>query len=101
MKGFDSENDFFQWIIDGKYFRCVYFDDQQLNHAHRQRTSKRPIYIKFRAYLNQLSKSEANESSQDHNEFIRNIRQQALIYFKKEEDYHQGLCQREEKRQLK
>ncbi|CAF1539319.1 unnamed protein product [Rotaria magnacalcarata] len=101
MKGFDSENDFFQWIIDGKYFRDVYFDDQQLNHAHRQRTSKRPIYIKFREYLNQLSKSEINESSQDHKEFIRNIRQQALIYFKKEEDYHQGLCQREEKRQLK
>ncbi|CAF4025681.1 unnamed protein product [Rotaria sp. Silwood1] len=53
IQGFYNENDFFQWIIEGKYFRSIYFDDNQLNHANRQRTSKRPIYIKFREYINQ------------------------------------------------
>ncbi|CAF3045364.1 unnamed protein product [Rotaria sp. Silwood2] len=47
IKDFNNENDFFQWIIEEKYFAHLYFDDNQINHAHRQRTSKRPIYIKF------------------------------------------------------
>ncbi|CAF1439793.1 unnamed protein product [Rotaria sordida] len=95
IKGFENENEFFQWIIEGKYFRSLYFDDNQLNHAHRQRTSKRPIYIKFREYLN---KQNLNETFEDQNELIRYVREQALIYFNKQEDYERGLNQREEKR---
>ncbi|CAF5036719.1 unnamed protein product, partial [Rotaria sp. Silwood1] len=96
IQDFDNENDFFQWIIQGKYFRSIYFDDDQLNHAHRQRTAKRPIYIKFREYLNQQNQS--NQSSIDQNELICNVRQQALIFFNKQEDNEKGLNQREEKR---
>lgn len=103
MKGFDMENEFFQWIINGKYFRSFYFNDDQLNHAHRQRTSKRPIYIKFKAYLDQQVslRNETNESSHDQNDLICNVREQALIFFNKKEDYHQGLNQRDAKRQVK
>jgi hypothetical protein len=98
--GFDHENDFFQWIISGKYFRRFYFDDDQLNHAHRQRTSKRPIYIKFIAYLNeqQIPKRELTE---DRDELARAIRQQALIFFDKQQAYEQGLNCREENRRFR
>jgi len=100
LTGFDHENDFFQWIISGKYFRRFYFDDDQLNHAHRQRTSKRPIYIKFIAYLNeqQIPKRELTE---DRDELARAIRQQALIFFDKQQAYEQGLNCREENRRFR
>ncbi|CAF2925463.1 unnamed protein product [Rotaria sp. Silwood2] len=103
IKGFDNENEFFQWIIDGKYFCSIYFDDNQLNHAHRQRTSKRPIYIKFREYLNikDLLNNSINESAEDQNELIRIVREKALIYFNKQQDYDKGLNQRQEKRLFK
>jgi hypothetical protein len=103
MKGFDNEKDFFQWIAEGKYFRRFYFDEDQLNHAHRQRTSKRPIYIKFIAYLNeqQMTSTETNELSEDREEYIRNVRHQAVIYFNKKQEYDQGFNVREEKRQFR
>jgi len=99
VKGFDNEKEFFQWITSGKYFRRFYFDDDELNHAHRQRTSKRPIYIKFIAYLNeqQIPRTEI----EDRDELIRTVRQQALIYFDKQQAYNQGIHIRAEKRQLR
>jgi hypothetical protein len=99
MKGFENENELFQWIISGKYFRRFYFDDDQLNHAHRQRTSKRPIYIKFIAYLNE-QQIPSNEI-ENRDELVRSIREQALIYFDKQQAYDQGINLREEKRQYR
>jgi len=99
MKGFENENELFQWIISGKYFRRFYFDDDQLNHAHRQRTSKRPIYIKFIAYLNE-QQIPSNEI-ENRDELARSIREQALIYFDKQQAYDQGINLREEKRQYR
>ena len=98
--GFDHEKDFFQWIISGKYFRRFYFDEDQLNHAHRQRTSKRPIYIKFIAYLNeqQIPKRELTD---DRDELMRAVRQQALLFFDKQQMYQRGLNCREEKRRFR
>ncbi|CAF1432105.1 unnamed protein product [Adineta steineri] len=71
----------------------------QLNHAHRKRTTKRPIYIKFVAFLNE-QQIPTDEISDDNNEFISNIRQQALIYFDKQQEYNRGLNARFEKRQF-
>lgn len=99
LQGFNDENQFFQWIISGKYFRRFYFDEDQLNHAHRQRTSKRPIYIKFIAYLNAQQVPSNQIENQD--ELARDIRQQALIYFDKQHQYDQGINIREEKRQYR
>ena len=100
LTGFENQDDFFAWIISGKYFRRFYFDDDQLNHAHRQRTSKRPIYIKFIAYLNehQIPKDELTE---ERDEYARTIRQQALIFFDKQQAYEKGLNCREEKREFR
>jgi hypothetical protein len=100
-KGFDDHQEFFQWIAEGKYFRRYYFDDDQLNHAHRQRTSKRPIYIKFIAYLNEQHIHDSPDNDNDREELIRNVRQQALIFFNKQQAYDQGLNVRVEKRQFR
>jgi hypothetical protein len=99
IKNFDNENEFFQWITSGKYFRRFYFDDDQLNHAHRQRTSKRPIYIKFIAYLN--NQQIPSNKIENHDEHVHTIRQQALIFFDKQQAYNQGVNLREEKRQYR
>jgi hypothetical protein len=96
-EGFENEKEFFQWIVSGKYFRRFYFDEDQLNHAHRQRTSKRPIYIKFISYLNEQAMPKL-ELTEDKDEYIRTIRQQALIYFDKQQEYDQGINTRSEKR---
>ncbi|UJR13591.1 hypothetical protein I4U23_000604 [Adineta vaga] len=96
MKGFENDKEFFQWIIEGKYFRRYYFNDDQLNHAHRQRTSKRPIYIKFVAFLNEQEIPQ-DISSDDREEFHLHIRQQALIFFDKQQAYEQGLNARQGK----
>jgi len=99
LQGFENENEFFQWIISGKYFRRFYFNEDQLNHAHRHRTAKRPIYIKFIAFLNsqEIPLNEIENSEV----LVRNVRQQALIYFNKELQYDQGINLREEKRQYR
>lgn len=98
--GFDNDRDFYQWIVSGKYFRRFYFDDDQLNHAHRQRTSKRPIYIKFLAYLN--DEQIPNDPLIDnHEEFIHTIREQALIFFNKQDAYAMGTNLREEKQRYR
>ena len=100
LKGFSDENQFFQWIIEGKYFRRFYFEDDQLNHAHRHRTAKRPIYIKFIAYLNQigLPRGELDESERD---FVQNVRQQAVIFFDKQNEYQRGFHIRDDRHKLK
>lgn len=100
LLGFDNDRDFYQWIVSGKYFQRFYFDDDQLNHAHRQRTSKRPIYIKFIAYLNEQQVPN-DRLIDDFEEFIRTIREQALIVFNKQDVYAAGANLREEKRQFR
>ena len=102
-RGFNDENDFFQWIVQGKYFRRLYFDDDQLNHAHRQRTSKRPIYIKFIAYLNQaqISRDEFDGGEEEQKALAVTVRQQALLFFDKQNEYERGLNARDEKRRFR
>ena len=103
-QGFQHENDFFQWIRQGKYFRSSYFDDNRLNHAHRQRSSKRPVFMKFRAYLNEqnVDQNEINRSfDDDADQLIFTVRQQALIYFNKQDEYHRIIQEREDKRHIR
>ncbi|CAF1373440.1 unnamed protein product [Adineta ricciae] len=99
-KGFENANEFFQWIVEGKYFRRQYFDDDQLNHAHRQRTSKRPIYIKFIAFLDE-HEIPREQPIENRDELARDVRQQALTFFDKQDAYEKGLNARDEKRQFR
>ena len=101
LQGFTDENEFFQWIAEGKYFRRVYFDDEQLNHAHRQRTSKRPIYIKFIAYLNKQEIARDAFDEEEQKSLVLSVRQQALLFFDKQNDYERGLNARDDKRKLR
>lgn len=95
---FENEIDFFRWIKSSKYFRRFFFDDDQLNHAHRQRTSKRPIYIKFIDFLDKQQISDEPWSNEERDQFTRTVREQALIFFDKQKDYEKGLNLRDEKR---
>jgi len=99
--GFANETEFYRWIISSKYFRRFFFDEDQLNHAHRQRTSKRPIYIKFIAFLDQEQISDKAWSDDERDQFIRTVREQALIFFGKQQDYEKGLSLRDDKRQFR
>ena len=62
---------------------------------------KRPIFIKFRAYLN-VDQNEINRSfDDDADQLIFTVRQQALIYFTKQEEYHRIIEEREDKRHIR
>jgi hypothetical protein len=98
---FLDQDAFFQWITEGKYFRRFYFYDDQLNHAHRQRRSKRPIYVKFLEFLHRQVIDNDNESirvceQDEQSKLIVDVRQQALIDFHKQDEYKQGqdMCDR-------
>lgn len=53
LKGFDTENEIFQWIIDSKYFSSYNFQWDNLNHIDRKRNLKRPDYNRFLNYINE------------------------------------------------
>ena len=101
LRGFNNENELFQWIIEGKYFRRFYFHEDHLNHAHRHRTSKRPIYMKFIEFLNQnLSSNEENDSLNEveEKELAKKVRHAALIDFNKYDQYQANLQMTDQKR---
>ena len=104
LQGFETDKEFFHWIVQGKYFRRLYFESDQLNHAHRQRTSKRPIYIKFIAYLDeQQIRDDSAQGSTEHDraQLSVAVRHEALIYFHKQEEFERGLNVRDQRRELK
>lgn len=95
-KGFENENEFFQWIVDSRYFRRFYFDPEQLNHANRQRTAKRPIYLKFIDFL-----SRKNVERGENVDISQEVRQRALTFFNKQNEYDQGIQTRLEREKAK
>lgn len=97
-QGFRNEVEFFHWIVSGKYFRRFFFDEDQLNHAHRQRTSKRPVYIKFTAFLNEQQIADSCWTEEEREALVRAVRAQAMEFFDKQGAYQAGLDLREEKR---
>lgn len=100
QKGFANPTEFFQWLIEGKYFRRLYFDENQLNHAHRHRTAKRPIYLQFVEFLNEHN-IDGKEFVGSEEELLRDVRRQALTFFNKQSEYDQGLQVREDRKSLK
>ena len=52
LKGFDTLEEIFEWIINSKYFSYEVFLMDNLNHIDRKRNKKRATYQKFLEYIN-------------------------------------------------
>lgn len=52
-EGFDTLEDIFEFVINGKYFNSEIFKYENLNAANRVRDKKRPTYNSFLIYLNE------------------------------------------------
>lgn len=50
-KGFDTEKDAFDFVIDSKYFNKELFALENLNHTNRTRNRKRGMYMRFIEYV--------------------------------------------------
>jgi hypothetical protein len=51
-RGFDTEQDAFNFVVDSKYFHPDLFQLENLNHANRVRNRKRGMYMRFVEYVN-------------------------------------------------
>ena len=51
FKGFDTEKDAFDFVIDSKYFNKELFALENLNHTNRTRNRKRGMYMRFVEYV--------------------------------------------------
>lgn len=52
QRGFDTEQDAFDFVIDSKYFDTELFQLESLNHTNRTRNRKRGMYMRFIEYVN-------------------------------------------------
>ena len=50
-KGFDTEQDAFDFVVDSKYFDPNLFKLENLNHTNRTRNRKRGMYMRFMEYV--------------------------------------------------
>ena len=50
-KGFDTEQDVFDFVVDSKYFNKELFALENLNHTNRTRNRKRGMYMRFVEYV--------------------------------------------------
>jgi hypothetical protein len=50
-KGFDTEQDVFDFVVDSKYFNKELFALENLNHTKRTRNRKRGMYMRFVEYV--------------------------------------------------
>jgi hypothetical protein len=65
-KGFNNENETFEWISRSKYFNKKYFAFDELNHQNRTRNRKRAMYSRFVTWLEDKT-FENNYESDSHN----------------------------------
>jgi hypothetical protein len=50
-KGFDTEQDAFDFVVDSKHFNKELFELENLNHTNRTRNRKRGMYMRFVEYV--------------------------------------------------
>lgn len=51
LKGFDTEQEAFDFVVDSKYFNKELFALENLNHTNRTRNRKRGMYMRFVEYV--------------------------------------------------
>jgi hypothetical protein len=52
QRGFDTEQDAFDFVVNSKYFDTELFQLESLNHTNRTRNRKRGMYMRFIEYVN-------------------------------------------------
>jgi len=52
QKGFDTEQDAFEFVVNSKYFHPDLFQLENLNHTNRTRNKKRGMYMRFIEHVN-------------------------------------------------
>ena len=94
LKGFTKLVDVFDWLIASNYFYINIFDFDTLNHDHKRRTIKRPMYQQFVEGLPPLGGEHSTLNGEDikklnkpldvpHNDYIKKMQNDALNYFEK------------------
>ncbi|MCK9575608.1 MAG: hypothetical protein M0R51_06585 [Clostridia bacterium] len=73
LKGFDTTEEIFEWIIEGKYFNVDNFQMENLNHIDRKRNAKRSTYQGFLEYAE------------------KNNVQSKFTFLKNKEEYHDTI----------
>jgi len=73
LRGFNTKEDIFKWVINSKYFDSEMFEMQNLNQIDRKRNRKRATYQEFLAYLksNNISKSFNFKNKEEYLEIIQ------------------------------
>ena len=80
-KGFNTVNKVFDWICSSNYFYTDIFDYDKLNHDHKKRTIKRPMYQQFVDYIKDFNKPHLT----DQFEYVKLKQEEALNYFSKKD----------------
>lgn len=91
--GFNSEEDIAEWISKSKLFQSNFFAAADITHDEKRRTSTRPMYTKLKTMLAALP-SQPEVSADD-------VRDQALEFFDKKDEYYALLKDLEDSRELK
>lgn len=55
LKGFDTLEEIFEWVVNSKYFNYDNFQYENLNHIDKKRNKKRTDYNQFLTYINNYS----------------------------------------------
>jgi len=80
-KGFTCVVDVFNWICKSSYFYTNIFDYNKLNHDHKKRTIKRPMYQQFINYIKDFDKPQHISRF----EYVKLKQNEALEYFSKKD----------------
>jgi hypothetical protein len=80
-KSYKSLEDIFNWICQSSFFDKDIFT--VLNHGHRDRVKKRPMYLQFLTFIN-INLDDITNATTMTSEIIVNKQQHAIDYFKKQ-----------------
>lgn len=73
LEGFDTTQEIFDWIINGKYFCVDNFLMNNLNHVDRKRNAKRTTYQGFLEYINENDVQSKHTFEKDKSKYINVI----------------------------
>lgn len=67
LKGFDTMEDIFDYVIDSKYFNPKWFQWDELSSLHKNRNKRRPMYWDFLKYMKTKGVRQYYERTDDRN----------------------------------
>jgi len=73
LKGFDTVDEIFEWIVTGKYFCVENFKMDNLNHIDRKRNKKRVTYQGFLEYIEKNNIKSNHTFEKDKEKYINEV----------------------------